>query len=221
MTRRKNPNYGIIPLAVIAAVKGVSATAWIASGVGLATVGGFVGYNYAEMLEAQKQIKNYDGVGKLIQSVIKLAKDGELKRDDLIIPTLLRTPPTTERQAYFQASWGLLKAVPKLQGADRSRIIDLAETLWNKGESSSKSTLSASDPKLVEPLATAVAALTPFGASVEQEVTFLYTHQSLIMKDDQIKFEAQFDPNRYLKEAIVDTGKDIAFPFAVTAGLYG
>jgi len=208
MKTRKNP-YGIVWLPVLALAAAGSTGFLIGASLG----------TYIRVNEEINRIQNYDGVSKTLKAAIATIREGG-ETGDILRPTLMTRAPTNERQALLQAGWGVMQVAAKLTGADRIRLCDAAENFWDKSEDASKAILEPNDPKIQEPLLGAIEILKPYGDKASRAITMLYAQTSQVSIADSISFEKEtFDPSKYVKEALTETGKQVSLPFQVAAGL--
>jgi hypothetical protein len=212
--RRKNPYYGepisltVVGLGVLAGALGMS------TGLSIGT--------YLNIRETINEIQNYDGLASTLKTSIDGLRAGKLTYADVRMrPTLMLNAPVSARQAYLQAGWYIMQAASRAEGDVRSTLLNAAETFWDDSESASKDILEVTSPKIHEPLQAAILLLQPFGENFQSEITMLYANTSIVRLSDQSSFEKEnFDPAKYVKEAIKDTGKDVFLPFEIAGGLF-
>ena len=213
--RRRNPYYGE-PISATMVGLGVLAGAL---GIGL---GGSAAV-YVNTARELARIKDYDGMSKNLNKVIKGLEANELTFEDVrTTPTFMVLSPVSQRQAQLQSSYYLMQAGAQLQGQERDQVLSAAMSFWDKSEDGSETITDAKDPKIQEPLTAAVQILAnlPNARTIEQQITMLQKHKIDYLISDQQEYELEnFDPSMYVKDALKQTGSEIATPFAIAAGL--
>ena len=207
---RKNPVFlAALPFATKAAIV-----------VGTMVAGG-IGASYWNAEVGELSQKDLYAVAKQWEEKYKSIQNGTFNMSEVnIAPNAIINPPTSAKQANLQGAWRLMQGAMLVGLPDGDSLLKAAENMYNKSVWSSNSTLQPNDPKIQQPLQSAINSLQEYYGFTSSLISALSKNANVQNIQSQQNWESENSAENVFENTMKDTWTDTTMFAQVFAGLF-